>query len=355
MSGYEYGNTRLRAMRARLLEGGDYSEMLASGSLDRMLAMLADTPYGPDVEAALVRARGLRRLDEAVRMNLARTLRQMASFYDADVAPLIDLLLGRWDIHNLRSLLRLPASPLEAGDVSSLLVPAGRLAETELAELAAQPDTRARIDLIVAWQIPTPDTATLLSRARAEYEREGDPAVLERALDAAFATRLQSRLGEERRGAAAILRAEVDLRNLSAALRFRATRMDREPEWSARPPAYVEGGLVAAELWEQLHHLDAAEAVVAHLTDRPLVDGWKAALTEWISHGDLPNLEASLQRRLTEAAVALFATGDVLGFDIPVAFTFAKEAEARNLRLVGRTLVHQLPMGEVEARMEAAR
>lgn len=355
MSGYEYGNTRLRAMRARLLDAGDLSEMLTSGSLDRMLAMLADTPYGPDVEAALVRARGLRRLDEAVRLNLARTLRQMASFYDEDVAPLIDLLLGRWDIHNLRALLRLPPSPFEAGDVSSLLVPAGRLSETELAELAAQPDTRARIDLVVTWQIPTPDTAALLSRGRAEFEREGDPAALERALDIAFATRLSDTLGEVRKGAAAVLRGEVDLRNLSAALRFRSARLDREPEWSARPPAYLEGGLVGAEVWEQLHHLDAAEAVVAHLADRPLVAGWGTALGEWVAHGDLPTLEARLRGCLTEAAVSLFTTGDVLGFDVPVAFTFAKEAEARNLRLVGRTLVHQLPMTEVESRMEALR
>jgi V/A-type H+/Na+-transporting ATPase subunit C len=355
VSGYEYGNTRLRAMRARLLERDDFDEMLAAGSLDRMLAMLADTPYGSDVEAALVRTRGLRRLDEAVRMNLAGTLRKMASFYDDDVAPLIDLLLGRWDTHNLRALLRLSASPFEAGDVTSLLVPAGRLEVAELAELAAQPDTRARIDLIVAWQIPSPDTATFLSRARAEYEREGDPAVLEHALDAAFAARLRATLGGERRGAAAVLRAEVDLRNLSAALRFRSARLDREPEWSVRPPAYVDGGLVAPEVWEQLHHLDAAEAVVAHMSGRSMVSGWEAALTEWASHGDLPTLEARLQRALTEAAVSLFATGDVLGFDVPVAFTFAKEAEARNLRLVGRTLVHRLPMTEVESRMEAAR
>lgn len=355
MSGYEYGNTRLRAMRARLLDGGDFGEMLAAGSLDRMLAMLSDTPYGPDVEAALVRARGLRRLDEAVRMNLARTLRQMATFYGDDVAPLIDLLLGRWDVHNLRALLRLPASPFPVGEVSALLVPAGRLGDAELAELAAQPDTRARIDLIVAWRIPTPETATLVSRARADYEREGDPAVMERALDEAFAARLRARLGGERRGAAAVLRSEIDLRNLSTALRHRAARLDREPESSSPPPASVEGGLISSEVWEQLHHLDAAEAVVAHVAPRTRVAGWESALAEWASHGDLPTLEAGLQRALTEAAVSLFSTGDVLGFDVPVAFTFAKEAEARNLRLVGRTLVHQLPMAEVEARMEVAR
>ncbi|HSJ35493.1 MAG TPA: V-type ATPase subunit [Acidimicrobiia bacterium] len=355
MRGYEYGNTRLRAMRSRLLDSGDLQEMLASGSLDRMLAMLADTTYAPDVEAALVRARGLRRLDEAIRTNLARTLGKIASFYGEDIAPRIDLLLQRWDLHNLRALLRLPSAPFQPTDVSGLLVPAGRLTDGELAELAVQPDTRSRLDLIVAWHLPSRATAAILSRARAEYEREGDPAVLETALDSAYGGELDRILGDERRGAAAVLRAEVDLRNLSTALRLRQARIDQEPGWGARRPAYVGGGLVSPERWEPVPHIDSAEAVAAHLDERPLLSGWGPEIRAWVSHSDLTALESGLRRAITEAAVARFTTGDALGFDFPVAFTFAKEAEARNLRLVGRTLVHQLPMAEVENRIEAVR
>lgn len=354
MTGYEYGNTRLRAMRTRLLTSTDLSEMLASGSLDRMLAMLAGTPYGPDVEASLIRTRGLRRLDEAVRSNLARTLRQMSSFYDDDARDRVNLLLHRWDLHNLRALMRLPQAPIEPVDVSDLLVPAGRLTDTELAEMASRPDIRSRIDLMVSWDIPSSETVVSLVRARALFEREGDTSVLELALDNTFAAQLDEVLGDERTGPASILRSELDARNLSTALRLRAARLDDEPGWPDRFDGYIEGGLVPVETWEQMSETDAAEAVAELLTRRRLLSGWDAAIDEWVSHDDLARLADQLRRTITLAAVARFVTGDVLGFDIPLAFTFAKEAEVRNLHLIGRGLVHGISVADIETRLEVA-
>lgn len=354
MIGYEYGNTRVRAMRTRLLGPTDLSAMIASGSLDRMLAMLADTEYGTDIETSLVRARGLRRLDDAVRSNLARTLRQMASFYGDDAREKIDLLLHRWDLRNLRALIRLPEAPIEPEDVSGLVVPAGRLTETELAELAAQPDIRSRIDLMVAWDIPSSETAIALVRARTLFELDGDTSALESTLDNAFAAEMEELLDDQRTGPASILRAETDSRNLGTALRLRAARVEREPGWSEHFDGYVSGGLVPIEVWEETAETDQAEAIADLVTRRRLLPGWDAAIREWVSHDNLITLADQLQRATTSAAVARFVTGDVLGFDIPVAFTFAKEAEVRNLHLVGRGIVHGIAVAEIEARLEVA-
>jgi vacuolar-type H+-ATPase subunit C/Vma6 len=354
MIGYEYGNTRLRAMRTRLLTLSDLSEMITAGSLDRMLAPLADTGYGPDIEASLVRTRGLNRLDEAIRSNLARTLRQMSSFYGEDARESIDLLLHRWDLRNLRALVRLPQVPLQWADVSSLLVPAGRLGETELGELAAQPDVRSRIDLMVAWDIPSSETALTMVRARALFEASGDTSVLESALDNAFAAEMDEVLGEERTGSAAILRSEIDARNLGTALRLRAARLEREPGWQESTGGYVGGGLVPTQVWEQVADIDQLEAVAELLARQTLLPGWDGAIQDWVTHGELTTLADQLQRATTSAAIARLVKGDVLGFDVPLAFTFAKEAEARNVRLIGRGIVHGLPVDEIEARLEVA-
>lgn len=354
MTGYEYGNTRLRAMRTRLLAPIDLSTIITAGSLDRMLAMLADTSYGPDIEASLMRTRGLRRLDDAVRSNLARTLRKMASFYGDEPRERVNLLLRRWDLHNLRTLIRLPEAPLEPEDPSELLIPAGRITDAELAELTAQPDIRSRIDLMVAWDIPSSTAVLPLVRARALFELHGDISVLESALDNAFAVEMEEVLGDERSGAASILRAESDARNLGTALRLRAARLDHEPGWSERSGGYVGGGLIPEKVWEQVAETDQPELVADLLTRRRLLRGWDAALREWVSHGRLTTLADQLQRATTLAAVTRFATGDVLGFDIPLAFTYAKEAEVRNLHLIGRGIVHGIPFAEIEARLEHA-
>lgn len=354
MTGYEYGNTRLRAMRSRLLTSTDFSEMILAGSLDRMLAMLADTPYGPDVEGALVRARGLSRLDETIRSHLARTLRRMASFYGDEARERVDLLLHRWDLRNLRALLRLPEAPMVSGDVSRLLVPAGRLDEADLAELAAQPDVGSLIDLMVAWGIPSAETAIALIRARVRYRAEGDPTVLESALDRVFAEEMDQVLGGEDTGPASILRAEIDARNFETALRLRAARVDGEPGWTEIGEAYVPGGLLRVDIWSEVAQTDSAEASAEMVMRRPLLSGWESAIRAWVSHGELTRLAEELQRATTSAAISRFVTGDVLDFDVPLAFTFAKEAEARNLHLIGRGIVHGIPGTELEARLEVA-
>lgn len=354
MSGYEYGNTRLRAMRSRLLTRADYVDLMSAGSLDRMLAMLAETPYAPDVEAALVRSRGLDRLDRALRSNLADALSRMASFYDGRPREKVDLLVSRWDLANLRSLVRLLDAAIAVGDLSVLLVPAGRLGEPELHELAAQGDVGALIDLLVAWGIPSREAGFALLRARSTYLADGDVSALMLVIDGAFADEVERVLGSETGAAAGILRAETDARNLELALRLRSARIEGEPGWSELTDAHLAGGTQPPELWRDVADADAPETVLELVAGRVPVPGWAAALATWASEGGLGDLVDGLTRALTSAARSRFVRGDPLGFDIPLAFTFVKEAEVRNLRLIGRALVHGLPMAGIEGRLEVA-
>lgn len=328
--------------------------MMGAGSLDRMLAVLADTPYAPDIESALVRVRGLDRLDRALRSNLATTLRKMASFYEGRSRELVDVLLSRWDLRNLRALLRFFVGVTAGADVGELVVPAGRLEESELGELAAQESIASLVDLMVAWGVPSPESAFALLQARAEFMAEGDVSRLERAIDRAFAAEMDQLLAPDDDGAVAILRAETDARNLELALRVRAARRDAESGWSEFTDRYLPGGLQPPELWEQIADTDPPEVVAALAGARSPIPGWSRAVVDWASGGSVAGLSDALQRAITSAARARFVTGDQLGFDIPVAYTFAKEAETRNLSRIGRGLVHRIPMTDVEGSLELA-
>lgn len=354
MSGYDYGNTRLRAMRARLLDRRDYTEMMEAGSLDRMLGLLAETAYSSDVEAALVRARGLERLDLALRSNLAATLRRMATFYEGRQHDLVGLLLDRWDLRNLRALIRLTNLRAERSDRGRVLVPAGRIEDSDLGELAAQGSVASLVDLMVAWGIPSPDSAFALLRARAEFIADGDISHLEHAIDREYAAEMERVLSYEEDGAGVVLRAEIDARNLELALRLRAARLEGEPGWADAANGYLPGGTQPRELWAQVADASSPEAVAELAGTRNLLPGWRQVIAEWVAGGGLAQLSDGLQRSITSMARARFVSGDPLGFDIPVAYTFAKEAEVRNLSLIGRGLVHRIPMTEVEANLEVA-
>ena len=354
MTGFEYGNTRLRSWRSRLLDGGGYGRLILAESIDQVLGALSDTPYADDVAVAVARVSGPQRLDEALRLNLAGTLRRMRSFYEGKPGAMVQLLLDRWDLHNLRTMLRLPEGPAVPEDLAALLVPAGRIDETAIRELVALPDVLSRIDLLVSWDIPSPDAARRLLRIRPAIRAGGDGSVLEHTLDEVFASRLAEVLGDEPGGAAAVLRARLDAANLLTALRLRGARLAAEPVPDEQQALFLPGGAITGHLWLQVAAGDDREAAAAVITARRLLPGWAEAVAHWVDSGDLATLARELQAATARAGTALFVDGDPLGFDIPVAFTFAKEMEMRNLRLIGRAVTHGLPAAEVAELLEVA-
>jgi vacuolar-type H+-ATPase subunit C/Vma6 len=327
-----------------------YRDLVTSPGIDQMLASLADTAYREDVEAAMTRGRGLGRLDETVRRHLARTMRHMRSFYEGRPGVLVGLVTDRWDRNNLRVLLRLPEGPGRAELVDPLLIPAGRLDEAALRELAALPDAASRLDLLVSWELPSAEAAHALLRA----SREPSPRSLEVALDQVYASHVDETLGHDRTGAAAVLRAEADTTNLLTSLRIREAAAAGEPFPEPDQVGYLPGGLVDPSRWPEIATLLDPEEVITEIGRQPTLPGWDIVVADWGEHQDLTLLADRLRRATTRTAVSLLTRGDPLGLDVPVGYAHAKEAEVRNLRLIGRGIVHQLPAGEVAAMLEEA-
>lgn len=356
MTGLDYGNARLRARRSRLLSAADYDSLIAADSLDGLISVLATTAYAPDLDAALPRFTGLRRLDEIVRCHLIRVLGAVPTFYDRRQDDVISLLTDRWDLQNLRTLLR-AKSRLEAADEAlRLMAPIGRLGAAELNELAMQPSLRYVVDLMVTWRIPSRPTARAVRDAWPAYESSGDLAVLESALNRAFADRLDDVLEANQTGAAAVLRSELDEINVLTCLRLQAARTAGEtvrPDTVGTHP-YLPGGRVSLEPLATVATTGDRSAAVTLLDRTSLLPGWSSALHEWAGTGDLVVLADALQLASTRFSVDLFASGDPLGYDVPVAFVKAQEHEARNLRWIGRGIAHGLGRSLIEHKVVVA-
>jgi len=353
MIGMEYGNTRLRAKRSRMLGAADYRRLTTVGSVDALLAALSDSDYAVDVEAALTRYGGLRRLDEVIRRHLERVLGSMGSFYEEPAIIRVDLLLERWDLRNLRVVLRGRARLEGADDILRLVVPVGRLSSAELTELAMQPSLRTTVDLMAAWRIPSRPTARRLLDAWPEYEATGDIVVLEGALNRAFAERLDDVLGDDAGDAATVLRSEIDEINLLTALRLRAARDGGEVSaaTAASVDPYLPAGRIRPADLAAVATTTQPSDVLVRLDETPIPAGWIDVLRSWVDHGELGVLADDLHAASTIFAVGLFHRGDPLGFDIPVAFARAEELEARNLRWIGRGVAHELDVAEIERRV----
>ena len=336
-----YGNTRLRARRSGLLGDADY-ERLIGGDVDGLLAALDGTPYAPDVEAA-ERGDGLRRLHDAIRRNMGRTLEEMRAFYAERARELVDLLLSRFDIQNIVSVLRNKAGAERPEGAPVALAAVGWLVDPLAGELLGQRELAGAVDLL-ARSSPDRDQAHVLRTAFTEYERTEDLAALERAVVADHAARSSVTLAAAGGPAATLLqftRREIDERNLLTALRLRDALADGA---IAAPPedALLPGGSAPPAAFGPALHAPAPTAVAGTLA-RVGGEAWRAALSRWAATGDLTMLERELERRRIADAAALFASGDPLAIDVPLAFTAAKLAEARNLRLLGEAAVRGIP------------
>jgi V/A-type H+-transporting ATPase subunit C len=332
---FAYGNARLRARRGELLRGGDYERQLGQG-VDALLEALEDTPYARDVEAAAV-GDPLRRLHEAISLHLSRALEEMRAFYAERARRLVDLLLSRFDVHNVVTVLRAQTDAKRlAGDALVALVPMGWLVEPLAGETLRQNELAGAVDLLVR-SMPDREQGDALRAAFGEYERTEDLAALERAVVTDHVVRTTATLaaaGSDARTLLGVVQREIDEHNLLVALRLQdalASGAETEPPPSA---TRLPGGSIPTPAFEVALRAPGPTAVVTELGR--FGDGrWLAPLRRWAASGDLPGLERELERARIADASALFVGGDPLAIDVPIAYTAAKQTEARNLRLLG--------------------
>ncbi len=346
--GFEYGNARARARRADLLIGARYQE-LVDLDLEHFLATLSDTPYRPDLVAATPRYRGRRLLDEALRTNLARNLQDLVSWYDGAAGTTVALIVARWDLRNVRTVLRGQYARADPGEIRAALVPAGALRDDVLGELSSQPGIRAAVDLMVSWGVPTQATARAVAGAMEDFESSADFQALERAMNQAEADQVRPALDGAGREVARILRAEIDQANLLVALRLHEARSEGQ-EWDAVSPAqrFLSGGTVPAAVLARAGRAEDRAAATAVLAEATTGAMWWPALDRWSESGDLAALGDELDETLTRTAVGMFATADPLGPGVPLAYAWAKENEVENLRTIGAGLAAGAPPHLIE-------
>lgn len=337
---FVYGNTRLRARKAALLKRADYEALLGK-DLDGLLGALAASAYRPELEVALSRFHGLRRLHEALRLHLVRALEEMRGFYEGPARELVDLFLSRWDLHNLLALLRGQARGATPDEVLANVFPIGRLDDAAVREVARQSEFAAAVQLLVSWRLPDPESARSLLAAWPDYERTEDLAALEHTLAAHHLRRVEATpalAGVDAEPLRRVLQWEVDARNVLIAVRLRAALERGElaelPAADELGPFLPAGSIPNAKLDAAVRYPAPGDCAAA-LAEAARVEGWRAPLERWGRGGDLVELQRELEAQRTHEAVALFYRGDPLSVAVPVAYAVAKEAEARNLRVLG--------------------
>lgn len=245
-----YAAARAKARKAFLLKRDDYLKMLGM-EFSEIARFIGESRYAKGVQEFGLRYRGADLIEYAITAHLARTCREVLGFCQGDLKAKVGDYMGRWDVQNIKTVLRGKFYGEEVSRLSISLIRAGRLKDDMLDRMVSAEDPDEVIDALRG----TPYHAVLAGE-RAKVERITSLAGFEDALDMHYYTTLVRRKDVRTRADAAylaFLKREIDIINLRNILELKREGV----EAAAINERVVPGGLeVKGAL---LHSLVSAE------------------------------------------------------------------------------------------------
>lgn len=344
MADFDYGNARLRAMKSRLIPRHRLEGLAEAGNIEGLIAALTETAYREAVAAALVRLVGLDCLAEALRNDLVATVGKARRFFRDRAGELAALVLRRYELHNVKTVLRGIARQVPAGEILASTLPVAELRPADLSELARSPNIRATIDLLATWGV---SLARPLLELRARRRGDGlEIPELELALDRWHlhtAMQIARQADEEGRTLLETLMLEADGANIMIALRLVGVAdaaLTLRGHFGAEDITALfvgPGHIQFASLAEAARKLSVTEAVNA-LTETTYGTTLTNAMKAYAAAGHLSVFERALGRRQLRHAASLF-TRDPLGIGVLIGYIALKANEIANLRAIAQGLM----------------
>ena len=325
-----YANARLRGMRSRLLPLAFYERLIDAQDLTQVVKELMETVYAPDLEAQLVHGRTAAVIDEALKDNMVRVYRKVLTFLHPNARMLLSTLLGRWDVFNIKTILRGAQNHVAFEDMKTSFFPVGYLSSEELESLAKLDDVHAIIDTMATWGLVY---ALPLRRALPEFTRTNDLAPLELALDRQYAEWCASRLKGDKPDvdvARRILGMQIDTLNI--VMVFRLLKADVQ---SNRVGDYfLDGGLaIRRELYLSLAKLSDVDEVLDVLKNSPYAQALDAASLRYLENASIPVFERALEDLVMRRAI-MSGIKDPMGVGVAISYLYGKQNEVTNVRII---------------------
>jgi V/A-type H+-transporting ATPase subunit C len=329
---YGYVNARVRGMKSRLLDQAALENMVFQPDIPSLIASLEKTPYRDDIIEAKIQYSGVLCVEHALRKNFTRTFRKILRFVrDTEAEQYIRIFLHRWDVQNIKSILRGKNIHVTNEEIHDCLVPAGELDEVTLSELIKQPDVRSVIDLLATWEIAY---AKPLTESFPEFAEKDDLGILECALDKYYyldALDTVKKTSYNNDLIAALLRTEIDVVNIKTVLRMIRDRVEED----VAAGFLIGGGKVLdTEMLKELLATRAIDKAILALEKTPY-RFLSEVPTGIIQEQKISALEKRLEGFLTRKGVRTFLM-DPLSVAAVVGYFWAKYNEITNIRIISR-------------------
>ncbi|WP_440763520.1 V-type ATP synthase subunit C [Natronorubrum sp. DTA7] len=341
----EYVNARVRSRRASLFADEDYRKLIRMGP-SGIARFMEESEYEREINELGARFSGVDLIEYALNRNLAKHFQDLLDWSDGRLYDLIARYLRKFDVWNLKTIIRGIYTETDPEEIRTDLIMAGELEEATIDRLLEVDEIEDAIEVLNRTIYYDP-----LTEAYEEFEETGALVPLENALDREFYEHL---LDDLSRGPAAepqegpeakyveFLQAEIDFRNARNALRLARSGADLDPA-----AYYIEGGVLfdQSELSRLVNDYDA---LVDHIGENKRYGKRLSGAMDRLRNADsLIQFEHALDAALLEYADTLSSIYPA-SISAVLSYILAKEREVENIRAIARGREVGLEESEIE-------
>lgn len=346
MSAFVYSNTRIRSWKSELLDKAFFEKMLTAKDADAVTALLGHTNYQSDIEKGVVKYKGVSGVEEGLRQNLTNTLKKLLKIAEDEPQAryLVEIILTKWDIHNLKTVLRGFHAGASEEEIFEQMIPVGTFDEVALRTLAKQANMKTVIGQLI---ILAPQYAVSLMQGYKEYEKTNNLSKLELGLDKAYFKSVmeQSNLNNENAKIVnEMLRREIDLVDLMTLFRLTGEML---PEGTSISNYFIDGGSFRITRLVELTKIKEVKDLIEALKRTSYYTPLKKGFSNYQKTGSIAGIERALEDHNTQKNVALFRS-DPLSVATVVAYVWAKINEIINIRIILRGKDVEMPSDDIK-------
>lgn len=326
---YAYAAARVKARKAFLYPRETYLKLLQM-DVPEISRFIGESKYKAEIDELAAKYEGNDLLEYALNLNLARDLSQVLRFCDGELKLILASYLMRWDIGNIKSILRGKFSGATEEQIKETLVPAGSLTLQDLTELLKKPSIPDVVDALSGTIF-----GKALQPALDDFNKTQTLGKFENNLDKMYYDNL---LSLDLPGTNAdelfitLIRREVDVTNLRTLFRLKREGLEFDKVQDYMLPG---GAKLGMDDLRRLAQAPSYEEFLNMLKEYPYWEEISAAVQKAQETKSLNAVEIALRKILIDYADKLSHVYPLSVCPI-ISYVIRKSTEVNNLRIIAR-------------------
>lgn len=324
---YAYAVARVKAKKSTLIGEDSYAKMLMM-SVPEISRFISENGYQKEMAELAGRIEGIDLVEHATYRNMARVFRTILQASQGELRDMLSAYLEKWDIWNLKVIVRGKTYGVDTESIKEDLVPAGRLSESDLDRLLSMDSEE---EIITAYC--RMESLGIPPEIVNSYKNTGNLTKVEDHFDRIYYERLLASIDPSSRPTRLFqdfIRKEIDTVNLETILKLKTEGIFGDDVMEYIIPG---GKQIDKKLATQLANAESMGSAAAGLAQLDFYDDIKDALDGGTD--SLRNIVAGMKRyqiRQAKTFSHLYPLSVIPILD----FMIHKEIEVNNIRIVAR-------------------